>query len=88
MYYMYLLVSKFFPKEIYIGSAKNLITRFGKHNNGEVISTKRYRPWKLLYYEAYNSEKLARLREKRLKHNGNAIRELKKRVGLPSTTFS
>ena len=56
-------------------------------------------PWKLLYYEAYLSEKSARMREKRLKYNGNAIRELKKRIaldvssttknvlGLPSTTF-
>ncbi|OGY90712.1 MAG: hypothetical protein A3B31_02620 [Candidatus Komeilibacteria bacterium RIFCSPLOWO2_01_FULL_53_11] len=49
----------------------------------------------MYYYEAYPTEKLARLREKRLKHNGNSIRELKKRLdlladrklGLPSTTF-
>lgn len=30
----------------------------------------------------YMSEKLARVREQRLKHNGNALRELKKRIGL------
>jgi len=35
-----------------------------------------------MYYEACPTEKLARLREQRLKHNGNAIRELKKRIGL------
>ena len=51
-----------------------------KHNNGEVFSTKRYMPWKLIYYEAYTSEKLARGREKQLKHHGNAIKYLKKRI--------
>ncbi len=33
-----------------------------------------------MHYEAYPIEKLARMREKRLKYNGNAIRELKKRI--------
>jgi len=47
-----------------------------------VFSTKRYVPWKLFYYEACFSEKAARIREKRLKYNGNAIRELKRRIGL------
>jgi len=45
-------------------------------------STRRYMPWILVYYEAYKTEKMARLREKKLKHNGNAIRELKKRIEL------
>jgi prepilin-type N-terminal cleavage/methylation domain-containing protein len=58
-----------------------------EHNNGEEKFTKRYMPWTLVYYEAYNMGKLARPREPRLKHDGNALRELKKRVGLPSTTF-
>ncbi|KPJ55204.1 hypothetical protein AMJ47_01695 [Parcubacteria bacterium DG_72] len=49
----------------------------GKHK-----STKRYMPWYLVYYETYISERLSRLREKRLKHNGNALRELKKRIGI------
>jgi len=34
------------------------------------------------YYEAYFEEKFARIRESRLKYNGNAFRELKKRIGL------
>jgi len=32
------------------------------------------------YYEAYIYEVSARIREKKLKHHGNALRELKKRV--------
>ena len=90
MYYVYVLRSKI-NNQTYVGSANNLKERFAKHNNGEVFSTKRYKPWKLIYYEAYIDEKLARMREKKLKYNGNAIKELKKRIGLldsPSTTFA
>ena len=101
MHYVYLLQSKL-NSQTYIGSTNDLQRRLQEHNDGKEISTRRYLPWAVLYYEAYFSEKLARLREKRLKHNGNALRELKKRVGLlsprklksgavgeglPSTTF-
>jgi len=81
MYCVYLLKS-LSKEETYIGSTNNLKGRFVEHNLGKVTSTKRYRPWRLLYYEAYIDERLAHLREQRLKSNGNAIRELKKRVGL------
>jgi len=81
MYYVYILKSES-REEIYIGSTSNLNRRIKEHNEGKEISTKRYAPWFLYYYEAYLMEKSARLREKRLKYNGNAIRELKKRVGL------
>ena len=49
------------------------------HNKGTEISTKRYRPWRLVAYEAYQSEKDAREREKKLKSHGNAMKEFKKR---------
>ena len=70
--------------EIYIGSTGDLKRRFSKHNSGKEKSTRRYMPWTLVYYESYKTERLARVREKRLKYNGNAIRELKKRNGLIS----
>ena len=81
MFYVYILKSKFM-EEIYVGSTIDLKKRIREHNSGLEISTKRYMPWVLHYYEAYFSEKLARLREKKLKYNGNAVRELKKRIGL------
>ena len=81
MYYVYLLKSKIL-NETYVGSTNDLQRRFDEHNTGKEISTKRYMPWILLYYEAYITDNLARMREKRLKHNGNAIRELKKRIGI------
>ncbi|MDD5626509.1 MAG: GIY-YIG nuclease family protein [Patescibacteria group bacterium] len=83
MYYVYTLISKLKNKtEIYIGSTNDLRRRLRDHNNGKERSTKRYRTWNLIYYEAYITESLARLREKRLKHHGNAMKELKKRIGL------
>ncbi|GEM_PF-108408 len=81
MYFVYVLQSKV-NGEIYTGSTVDLRRRLAEHNSGGEISTKRYLPWKLIYYEAYPREDFARTREKRLKHNGNAIRELKKRIGL------
>ena len=81
MYYVYILKSKI-RNEIYIGSTNDLKRRLKEHNEKKEISTKRYAPWALYYYEAYLTEKLVRIREKKLKYNGNAIRELKNRIGL------
>jgi len=86
MFYVYFLNSLKY-NQYYVGSTNDLKKRFNEHNQGKSFYTRRYKPWKLLYYEAYPSEKLARMREKRLKQHGNAVRELKKRLGLPSTTF-
>jgi len=92
MYYVYILKSINY-NEIYTGSTNDLKRRLVEHNNGNEISTKRYKPWRLIYYEAFSSEKDAREREMKLKYHGNATRELKKRIkhslengaGLPRT---
>ncbi|OGY46173.1 MAG: hypothetical protein A3J62_03580 [Candidatus Buchananbacteria bacterium RIFCSPHIGHO2_02_FULL_38_8] len=81
MYYVYVLIGNK-NDQMYIGSTSNLERRLREHNNGHEISTKKYMPWKLQYYEAYKTEELARVREKNLKQHGNAKRELKKRIGL------
>lgn len=49
------------------------------HNKGEIFSTKDH-VWKLVYYEAFVSEKDARLRESKLKQHGYSIRRLKERL--------
>lgn len=51
----------------YIGFTHNLKKRFAEHNKGLNFSTKTYRPWKLIYYEAHTIESDARRREKYLK---------------------
>lgn len=81
MFYVYVLQSKL-NSQIYIGSTNDLKYRVSEHNKGKIFSTKRYKPWKLIYYEAYINEQSARMRESRLKHHGNAVKELKKRIGI------
>ncbi len=95
MYYVYLMKS-LIRDECYVGSTNNLKRRIVEHNNGLELSTRRYRPWSLIYYEAYRNEKDARARESKLKHHGKGMQELKKRLieslknggGLPSTILS
>jgi len=50
-YYVYVLESKE-HKEHYIGYTLNLKKRVEEHNHGKNTSTKRYKPWVLIYYEA------------------------------------
>ena len=80
MYYVYLLQSRMKPAQFYLGSTNDLKRRFADHNNKKSISTARYAPWRLIYYEAFLVEKDAREREHRLKHHGKGMSELKKRL--------
>jgi len=59
--------------EFYIGYTKNLKQRIGQHKNKKI-------DFRLVYYEAYLAEKLARLRERKLKYYGSAWRALKERI--------
>lgn len=81
MYFVYLLQSLVYD-QLYIGSTNHLEKRLQKHNQGKIVSTNRYKPWGVIYYEAYLTEETARWREKQLKYHGNAKRELYKRLGL------
>lgn len=53
MYYVYVLKSKK-DQKLYIGHTQDLKKRLEAHNKGEVVSTEKRRPFKLLYYEACN----------------------------------
>lgn len=79
MYFVYSLKSKKNSK-FYIGSTKNLEKRIEEHNSGKCFSTKNLKPLEIIYYEAFQYEEDARLREKRLKYYGKALAELKKRI--------
>ena len=81
MFYVYLLKSRN-KKWIYIGCTNDLKKRFNEHNVGKVISTKSNKPYKLIYYEAYDSNKLAREREIKLKKHSQEKEILYKRLGL------
>lgn len=79
MFYVYILKSEK-DYNLYSGSTNDLRKRLKEHNNGLVFSTKSRRPFELIYYEAYRSEKDARGREKNLKLRSKAFSQLKKRI--------
>lgn len=81
MNYTYLIGSKN-EKWRYIGSTKDLQNRLADHNAGNVRSTKSHKPFELLYYESYQTYKLARKREIELKKNGQQKEILFKGLGL------
>src|SRR3989344_5475203 len=64
MFYVYLLES---GGQRYIGNTINLRRRLEEHNTGQNRSTKRYMPWRLIYYEAHLNQEDARRREKYFK---------------------
>ncbi len=64
MYYVYVLRG---PKQFYIGSTRDLRKRFSEHQNDKSFATRNRGPWRIVYYEASESEKDARKREKYLK---------------------
>lgn len=79
MFCLYILKS-LKDQELYIGSTNNLRKRIAEHNSGKVFSTKLRKPFKLVYCEAYLSEKEARHREHNLKLRSNAFSQLKRRI--------
>lgn len=73
MYYVYLL--KLFNNEIYTGSCKDIKKRFEDHTERSVISTKPFRPVKLVYYCAFSTKTQALKFEMYLKSgSGKAFR--------------
>jgi len=72
MDYVYILKNSR-TKRVYIDYTKNLKRRLIEHKKEDSDI-------ELVYYEAYNNEKQARLRERRLKLYGSAWRGLKKRL--------
>jgi predicted GIY-YIG superfamily endonuclease len=73
MYYVYVL-SDPDSGDIYVGYSADLKARMKGHDRQE------HPGWKLVYYEAYLAESDARRRERKIKHHGNAIRQIKERI--------
>jgi len=78
MFYNYILQS-LKNNNLYIGYTNNLQKRLKEHNQGLSKSTKPYRPWKLIYYEACLNEADSKRREKYLKKT-QGQRLLKRRL--------
>ncbi|WP_420578672.1 GIY-YIG nuclease family protein [Ekhidna sp.] len=66
MFYAYILES-IKTKSLYKGHTKDLDKRIEQHNAGRTLSTKHGIPWKLVYFESFQTKKEAILREKYFK---------------------
>lgn len=66
MFYNYVIQS-LKDGQLYIGFTNDLKKRVKEHNQGLNLSTKRYKPWKIVYYEACTDKDDAVRREGYLK---------------------
>jgi len=64
-YYTYILENQ--RGYQYVGLTENLEDRLQRHNNGEVSSTAKYKPWNIIGYTAFLTRKQAADFEKYLK---------------------
>lgn len=76
MYFVYILKSEK-DDSLYIGYTSDLKRRFIEHNEGLALSTKHKRPYKLIFYEAFQDKRDAKNRESYLK-SGWGFRSIKK----------
>jgi predicted GIY-YIG superfamily endonuclease len=73
-YYVYILQSIKFEETFYTGFTTDLNKRLVKHNNGEVISSAKFKPWKIKNAFAFTEKEKALAFEKYLKsHSGRAF---------------
>ena len=71
MFYVYILQSVNFPENFYIGFTNDLKQRFHDHNSGYSTHTKKFAPWILKNYIAFDDEQKAKDFEIYLKtHSG------------------
>ncbi len=66
MYYVYAIKS-LERTYIYVGMTDNVERRLDQQNKGQNLSTKAYKPFKLIYVESHKTRIEARKREKYLK---------------------
>ena len=79
MHYVYILQSMK-NKSLYIGCTSDLNKRVQEHNKGESFHTKKYMPWRLVYFEGYCTKVDAYSREQSLKLHAQGLRRLKERL--------
>jgi putative endonuclease len=62
-YFVYILESEI-DGRLYKGQTRDINKRILEHNSGKTKSTKGYKPWKLVYFEKFETRDEAVLREK------------------------
>ncbi len=73
MYYVYILKS-LRDRRTYVGYTNDFQRRLGKHNNGQVRSTRNRRPLALMYLEKHSNKKEAKQRERWWKSGAGRLR--------------
>lgn len=74
MFYVYIIKSLKIDEK-YTGYTKNLSSRLEKHNKGDIPHTRKFRPWKIIFYAAFKTKEKAINFEKYLKsHSGIAFK--------------
>ena len=77
MFYYVYIIKSLKNKSLYIGYTSNLKNRFKEHNSGKSLATKPFRPYKLIFYEAFINKVDAKSREGHLK-SGYGRRSIEK----------
>jgi len=72
MYFVYILES-LSSGRYYVGSTRDIWRRLGQHNSGKTTSTRNDRPWKLVYFEQFQSMSDAIKRERQIKSRKSRI---------------
>ena len=85
-YYTYILQS-LKDNSLYIGYTSDLKKRFKAHNEGKSVSTKPFRPYELIFYEAFLNRMDAKKREIYLK-SGWGLKSIKKMLDKYFTSGS
>jgi putative endonuclease len=67
MYFVYIIQSINFPNQLYTGFSESIDGRLDDHNKGKSPHTNKFKPWKMIYYCAFNNKKKALDFEKYLK---------------------
>ena len=81
MYYCYILQSPSLHK-FYFGFTHDVKVRLSAHNSGFVTATKPRRPWHLVWYCAFNTEREAKDFEKYLKSGSGKAFAYKRLVSV------
>ena len=78
MYYVYVLLNKLMTRT-YTGVANDVHKRLKEHNNGEVVSSRPYRPYEIVHVEPFATSIEAKLKERFYKTT-TGRRQLKKLI--------
>jgi len=79
MHCVYMLQSKSFESQCYVGVTSDIKRRLAEHNAGSSPHTSKYLPWKLVTYVAFSDARKAETFERYLK-SGSGHAFAKKRL--------